>query len=73
MERLTERDRHGFAMAACCGQACEYGNVCETEGIGECRGIDGIIDRLAEIEDILGDDYDLELLRNLMKSKEVQP
>lgn len=68
MERLTERNKNGFAMAACCGKECEYNYVCEVGGFGECRGMDDIIDRLADIEDILGDTYDLDRLRELVEA-----
>lgn len=68
MKRLTERNKNGLAMAACCGKACEYNYVCEVGGFGECRGMDDIIDRLADIEDILGDDYDLGHLRELVET-----
>lgn len=66
MERLTERNKNSLAMAACCGKACEYNYVCEVGGFGECRRMDDIIDRLADIEDILGDDYDLDRLRKIV-------
>jgi hypothetical protein len=68
VERLTERNKNRLAMAACCGKACEYNYVCEVGGFGECRGMDDIIDRLADIEDILGDDYDLDRLRELVEA-----
>lgn len=68
MERLTERNKNGLAMAACCGKECEYNYVCEVGGFGECRGMDDIIDRLADIEDILGDAYDLDSLRELLEA-----
>ena len=51
MERLTEKNESGCAMAACCGEACEYNYVCEVGGFGECKGMDDIIDRLAAYED----------------------
>lgn len=51
MERLTERDKNGTAMAVCCGSECEYNYCCEASGFYECRGIDDIIDRLAAYED----------------------
>lgn len=66
MKRLTERNKGGWAMAACCGKACEYNYCCETGGFSECKGIDDIIDRLAEIEDILGEEYDLDRLQELV-------
>lgn len=69
MKRLTERNKNSLAMAACCGKSCEYNYVCEVGGFGECRGIDDIIDRLADIEDILGDDYDLDRLKVLVNQR----
>lgn len=51
MERLTERDKNGTAMAVCCGSECEYNYCCEASGFSECRGIDDIIDRLAAYEE----------------------
>ena len=52
MERLTERNKNGCAMAACWGGSWEYNYCCEVGGFSECDGIDDIIDRLAAIEDI---------------------
>ena len=69
MERLTERNKNGLAMAACCGKECEYNYVCEVGGFGECRGMDDIIDRLTDIEDILGEDYDLDQLRKMASQR----
>lgn len=68
MERLTERNKSGRAMAACCGKACEYNYCCEVGGFSDCKGIDDIIDRLADIEDILGDEYDLDRLREVVEA-----
>lgn len=68
MQRLTERNKSGRAMAACCGKACEYNYCCETGGFSECKGMDDIIDRLADLEDIIGDNYDLDRLRKLMEA-----
>lgn len=68
MKRLTERNKGGWAMAACCGKACEYNYCCETGGFSECKGMDDIIDRLAEIEDILGEEYDLDQMRELVEA-----
>ena len=68
MERLTERDTNGTAMAACCGENCKHNFCCESGGFAECGDMDDIIDRLAAIEDILGDDYDLDRLRELLEA-----
>ena len=55
MERLTKRDSNGFVIPA--------------------RGTDAVsmlqaIDRLAAIEDILGDEYDLDRLRELVEVRD---
>ena len=68
MERLTERNKTGAAMAACCGSECKYNYCCEVGGFSECGGMDDIVDRLADIEDILGDEYDLDRLRELAQA-----
>ena len=68
MERLTVRNKNGLADAVCCGENCEYNNICETGGTGECGGMYEIIDRLAAIEDILGDEYELDRVRELVKA-----
>lgn len=68
MEHLTERNENGFAMPACC-RKCGYNYCCEVGGFSSCKGIDDIIDRLADIEDILGDNYNLDDLQKLMKSE----
>lgn len=51
MERLTERDKTGTAMAVCCGSECKYNYCCEIGGFSECGGMDSIIDRLAAYEE----------------------
>lgn len=68
VDRLTEHNKNSLAMADCCGKACENNYVCEVGGFGECRGMDDIIDRLSDIEDILGDDYDLDRLREMVEA-----
>lgn len=55
-------------MAACCGSECKYNYCCEVGGFSECGGMDDIVDRLADIEDILGDEYDLDRLRELAQA-----
>ena len=67
MKRLTERGTNGTAMAACCGENCKYNFCCENSGFAECGDMDDIIDRLAAIEDILGDEYALDWLRELVE------
>lgn len=68
MKRLTERDTNGTAMAACCGENCKHNFCCENGGFAECGDMDDIIDRLAAIEDILGDGYDLDRLMALVEA-----
>ena len=67
MKRLTERDTNGTAMAVCCGENCKRNFCCENGGFAECGDIDDIIDRLAAIEDILGEEYELEQLKEAVK------
>lgn len=71
MKRLTERNKNGFAMASCCRE-CGYNYCCEVGGTSDCQGFDDIIDRLAAIEDILGYDYDLDHLRELIRVDRVE-
>ena len=47
-------------MAVCCGKNCKHNFCCENGGFAECGDMDDIIDRLAAIEDILGDEYELD-------------
>lgn len=68
MKRLTERGTNGTAMAACCGENCKYNFCCENSRFAECGDMDDIIDRLAAIEDILGDEYELDRLRELVEA-----
>lgn len=68
MKRLTERDEKGTAMLSFYGESCTNNFICETgEDIFNCIHLDYFIDRVADIEDILGDDYDLEKVRELLK------
>lgn len=69
MKRLTERNKNGTAMAACCGENCKYNFCCENGGFAECGDMDDIIDRLATIEDILGDEYDLDEHKEVVQAK----
>lgn len=62
MKRLTERNKSGVPMAICCGDNCEYNYCCIEGNVGDCNGLEEIIKRLADIEDILGNDYNLEEL-----------
>lgn len=69
MKRLTERDsEYGSIILKktgkpLCNAVCEDYADCGFCPIGE------VIDRLFAIEDILGSNYDLDLLRNLMKEQ----
>ena len=65
MERLTERHykkTEGYYVK--CSKYCEKE---ETMCI-ECERSDEIVDRLGAIEDILGDNYDLDRLRELAQA-----
>lgn len=68
MERLTARNKNGRAIALCCAEKCEHECECKAKGIDECEGVIKLIYRLADIEDILGDDYDLSRLRELVEA-----
>lgn len=65
MERLTERHykkSDGHYMK--CSEYCEKEDLrCD-----ECKEFDELVDRLGAIEDILGDDYDLDRLRELVEA-----
>lgn len=63
MERLTERHykaSDGYYMK--CSGTCSEG-CCEG-----CHKGEEFVDRLGQIEDILGDDYDLDRLRELVET-----
>lgn len=64
MERLTEhhfKKQDGFYMT--CSEHCSKEDFsCE-----DCGEFDKLVDRLGTIEDILGDDYDLDRLRELVE------
>ena len=57
MERLTKKER--------CWQGEEYWYTAEEP---DMEDIENVYNRLAFIEDILGDDYDLDRLRDLVKA-----
>lgn len=70
MERLTERHykkTEGYYVK--CSKYCEKE---ETMCI-ECERSDEIVDRLGAIEDILGDNYDLDRLRKLAQREGISP
>lgn len=63
MERLTEKhykENAGYYMK--CSENCHI--YCGEKSY--CEEVDNIVDRLGAIEEILGDDYDLDRLRELM-------
>lgn len=64
MERLTEKHYGSGDHYMKCSGNCAHECV---EAYG-CENLYEIIDRLGDIEDILGDDYDLDRLRELVKS-----
>lgn len=65
MERLTKhhfKKQDGFYMT--CSEHCSKEDFsCE-----DCGEFDKLVDRLGTIEDILGDDYDLDRLRELVEA-----
>lgn len=65
MERLTRhhfKKQDGFYMT--CSEHCSKEDFsCE-----DCGELDKLVDRLGTIEDILGDDYDLDRLRELVEA-----
>lgn len=65
MERLTERhykESSGYYMK--CSETCHID--CGEKSY--CEEVDNIVDRLGAIEDILGDNYDLDRLRELVQA-----
>lgn len=65
VKRLTEKHvkkSDGHYMK--CSEHCQN----ETLQCGECDELDRFVDRLGSIEDILGDDYDLDRLRELVET-----
>lgn len=72
MERLTrchfvKSDGYYMKCSETCGIDCGEKSYCEE--------VDNIVDRLGAVEDILGDEYDLDHLRNLVEvdQKKGQP
>lgn len=63
MERLTTRLLKGDGYYMKCSQTC----LNDCQDICECEGFDRTINKLGEIEDILGD-YDLDRLRELVQA-----
>ena len=68
MERLTKHYAKGITTASNREIICSnYCNMCSI-GTGNCTIVKHMVERLAEIEDILGDDYDLERLKELVQA-----
>lgn len=65
MERLTE---HHFKKAGDFYMKCSEHCYKEDFSCEDCMEFDKIVDRLGAIEDILGDDYDLGRLKELVES-----
>lgn len=64
MERLT--DKHYKASD---GYYMKCSGTCHKQTCEHCEKIDALVDRLGEIENILGNEYDLEKLSELLKAK----
>ena len=67
MKRLTKRLEDGQAVMDCTGCPESW----NTNPVGKCTALycrNMLKDRLASIEDILGDEYELDRLRELVKA-----
>lgn len=62
MERYTKKNYEGNGYHLICSGSCV------TLNCGDCGILDKIVDRLATLEDILGDDYALDRLRELAQA-----
>lgn len=62
MERYTRKHYGENGYYIICSENCE------TLNCGDCGILDKIVDRLAAYEDILGDEYDLDRLRELVQA-----
>lgn len=65
MERLTKAKLKGGGSYMRCSETCPY----DCSEICDCEEFDRLVDRLGEIEDILGDDYDLDRLSVLVNQR----
>lgn len=65
MERLTEKHYNGDGYYMKCSETCPS----DCSEICDCEELDRIVDRLGAIEDILGDDYDLDRLSVLVNQR----
>lgn len=68
MERLTEKHYNGDGYYMKCSETCPS----DCSEICDCEELDRIVDRLGAIEAILGDDYDLDRLRELVESMQAE-
>ena len=68
MERLTKRMLKGTGYYMKCSETCPY----DCQENCDCEEFDKFVDRLAAIEDVLGDDYDLDQLRELVEADRQQ-
>ena len=64
MERLTAKCLKGSGYYMACSKTCPYDCMEDCD----CEEFDNFVDRLGDIEDILGDEYDLERLRELAQA-----
>lgn len=64
MERLTAKCLKGSGYYMACSKTCPYDCMEDCD----CEEFDNFVDRLGDIEDILGDEYDLDRLHELMEA-----
>lgn len=68
MRRLTKRKYGGIIPAAQQDIFCS--NFCDqcSQGTGDCKELKEMLERLTQIEEILGDEYDLDQLKELVQA-----
>ena len=64
MERMTAKCLKGSGYYMACSKMCPYDCMEDCD----CEEFDNFVDRLGAIEDILGDEYDLDRLRELVQA-----
>lgn len=64
MERMTAKCLKGSGYYMACSKMCPYDCMEDCD----CEEFDNFVDRLGAIEDILGDEYDLDRLRELVEA-----
>ena len=64
MERMTAKCLKGSGYYMACSKMCPYDCMEDCD----CEEFDNFVDRLGAIEDILGDEYDLELVQKLIQA-----